>query len=394
MAMRKKVVINIPWPKVFLAFAVISTVTGSLFATKTLSSVEEKIAAAKEEARPATIQLTKITTPGCSQCFNLENALQTLKKQNVTMSEEKTVTFDSSEGQALVQQFGINRVPTYILKGEVRKKSLEGIMKANGEIKSDTFVFTKVAPIFIDPVTKKEKGWVTVTYLTDSSCPQCGDLTLGIEGYKRIGVKITDEHAFEWNSPQGQQVISQYHVTKVPTFLFSQDIDFYEGVKTIWQRLGSVEQDGTHIARTMLPPYRDLEKGHIVGLVDMIYLVDANCVECYKPQEVLRNILVQGYRVGIRSERTVDIMSVEGQALKNGYRISKLPTILISPEVDEYAQLKNVWNSVGSVETDGWYVFREMARMGAITYKDLNTNQVIQGGQSPSPSPLPTVRPS
>ena len=370
--------VNIPWPKVFLGIALVATIAGALFATKTLSELTKKIAGAKEAARPANIKITKITTPNCSDCFNLDEAISTFKKQNVSVGEEKTVAFDSSEGQFLIKQLGVQRVPTYIVAGEVTKKNLEGFIKSNGEIKNDTFVFTKVNPIFIATDTKKEMGKVAATVLTDSSCSQCLDPKLTIEAYKKAGVKITDEKEVAWNSAEGQQLISQYKVTKLPTFLLSSDIDLYDQVKANWTRIGTVESDKTYVARNLNLPYRDIEKGQIVGLVNLVYLNDSTCTDCYNAEQVQKPILTQGFGVGLLSERTVDVNSVEGQGLVAQYKVTKVPTILLSSEADQYVNLKNVWPSVGTVEQDGWYVFREVNRLGKVIYKDLASNQVIR----------------
>lgn len=382
--MRKKREINLPWPKIFLGMALVATIAGALFATKTLSSIDKKIAAAKEAARPATIELTKLTVSNCTDCFNLDTAVAAFKKQNVSVGEERSLLFDSEESQALIKELGIQRVPTYVVTGEVTKSNLGGFIKDNGEVKNGRFIFTKVTPIFIDPQTKKEVGNVTATVLTDPSCTQCIDPKLTVETYKKANVKITDQKEVTWNSREGQQLINKYKITKVPTFLLSSDIDFYDTVKANWKKIGTVEQDEhspsaskTYVARNLFLPYRDFEKGQIIGLVDLVYLGDLACADCYKPKDTQRNILTKGYGVALRSERTTDVSSGEGRSLVSQYKITKVPTILLSPEADQYIGLKNVWGNVGTVESDGWYVFREIAQLGSVVYKDLNTNQIV-----------------
>lgn len=376
--------VSLPWPKIFLGMALIATVAGALFATKSLSTINKNIAAAKEAQRPASVKVIKITASDCSDCFNLEDIVGIFKKQNVSIGEETVLSYDSSDAEALIKDLAIKRVPTYVVTGEVNKKSLEDFIKSNGEIKNDKFVFTKVPPVFIDPETKKEMGLVTVTLLTNHSCYQCLDLTLTVEVFKKAGIKIAGQKEIVWNSPAGQQIINQYKITKVPTFLLSSDIDLYDAVKTNWSQLGTIEQDKTYVARNLVLPYLDLEKGKIVGLVNLIYLTDSACPDCYKPKEVQKRILSQGYGVQLRFERTVDILSGEGQSLKRKYNITKIPTILLSLDVDQYANLKNVWKGVGTVESDGWYVFRELQQLGNVTYKDLSSNQIIRPAPAPS----------
>lgn len=382
--------LNLTWPKIILFITLLGTVIGALVSTKTLVAVNKNIAAAKEAARPANVKIVKISVPNCQDCFNIDAAVSDFKKQNVKVEDEKNINFDSSEASASIKQFAIKRVPTYIVSGEVTKNNLEGFIKNNGEIMDSNFVFTKVTPIFIDTENNQEIGKVTATILTDSSCTQCIDPRLTIDSFKKAGVKIIDTQEVVWNSFEGQRIINQYKITKLPTFILSPDIDFYDNVKLSWTKIGTVEQDKTYIARNLFLPYRDLERSKILGLVDLVYLTDSACGDCYKAEAVQKPILKQGYGVGIQSERTVDISSGEGQGLISKYNVTKVPTVLLSPEADQYVNLKNVWKNVGTVESDGWYVFREMQQLRGVVYKDLSTNQIV-GKAAVSPTPTSTV---
>lgn len=376
---------SVPWVKIFLLVAFLSSVVGALVSTKTLAQIDQKIAAAKEMARPANVKLTKMTVANCSDCFNVDEAVAIFKKQNVSVAEEKTLSFDSPEAQTLIGQLGIKRLPTYVVTGEVAKKNLAGFVKNNGEIKNATFVFTKVTPLFIDPESKKEVGKVSVMYLTDSSCSACINPKLTIDAYKKAGIKITEEKEVPWNSAKGQRLIRQYKIIKLPTFLLSSDISYYPSVSDNWTKIGTVESDNTYIARQLFPPYRDVAKGQIVGLVETVYLADSSCSDCYNPQQIHKNILTQGFGVKIRSERLIDVSTIAGRNLVNKYKITQVPTLLMSPEVSEYANVKSVWPQVGTTESDGWYVFRQVANLGNVVYKDLSNNQVIRPAQPQQP---------
>lgn len=378
--------LNIPWPKIILAVTLFATIAGALFSTKTLTDVNKNIAAAKEAARPANVKIIKITTPNCTDCFNVDNDIASFKKLNVKVEEEKTLVFDSPEANASIKQLTIKKVPTYFVTGEVTKNNLENFVKSNGEVKDNTFIFTKLSPVFIDTGTGQEMGRVTATLITDPSCSQCTDPKTVVENFKKAGVKVKEIKELVWNSINAKNIISQYKIAKVPTFIFSPEFDLYDTVKTSWPNFGTVENDKTYIARNLPLPYRDLSKGQIVGLVDLVYLTDSSCTDCYKAQDVQKPILTKGYGVALRSERAVDISSAEGKSLLAQYGITKIPTILISPEADQYANLKNVWKNVGTVGTDGWYVFTGFNQLGNVTYKDLTNNQIIKPAIQPSPS--------
>lgn len=378
---------GIYWPKVILGLSLLATVIGALVSTKILTDINKNVALAKEAARPANVKIVKITAPDCVNCFNVDNAISTFKKLNIKVEEEKTVTLGSPEADASIKQLAIKKVPTYIVTGDVAKNSLETFVKANGEIKENTFIFTNLSPIYVDPETKQEKGWVTATVITDPSCPQCIDTKAIVDGFKKGGVKIKDTKELAWNSLGGQKIINQYKITKVPMFILSPEFDLYDNLKSSWSNFGTVETDKTYVARNIPLPYRDLIKGQLAGFVDIIYLTDLTCADCYKAQDVQKPILTKGYGVAIKSERFVDVSSAEGRNLISKYAITKVPTILISPEVDQYANLKGVWKGVGTVGKDGWYIFTEMAQLGGVIYKDLTSNQVVRPASQPSPAP-------
>ena len=376
--------------KIFLIIALVGTLTGALFSTKTLAVINKNMAAAKEAARPANVKIVKITTPNCQDCFNVDGAVLDFKKLNVKVAEEKSYVFDSPEAKAKISQLGIKKLPTYLVTGEVIKQTIADFVKTNGEIKDNTFIFTKLSPVFIDTTTGQEMGRVTATLITDSSCSQCPDLKLVIDNFQKAGVKIKDLKELSFNSLDGRRLINQYKITKIPTFIFSPEFDLYDAIKAAWANFGTVEEDKTYnssgarisssayVARNIPLPYRDLAKGKIAGLVDLVYLTDSSCADCYKVQDVQRPILTQGYGVALRSEQTVDAASAEGKKLISRYTITKIPTILLSPEADQYSNIKDIWQSVGTVAADGWYVFTGLSQLGNITYKDLIENQVVK----------------
>lgn len=364
--------------KVILYVTLLASIVGALVSTRTIAAINKNIATAKEAARPANVKIIKITAPNCQDCFNIETAVADFKKLNVKVEEEKTLSFDSPQASDSINQFAIKKVPTYIVTGEVNKNNLEDYIKSNGEVKNDTYIYTKLTPVFIDTGTGQEIGKVTATLITDASCSQCIDLKTIIENFKKSGLKVKELKELTLSSIDAQKIINQYKITKIPAFIFSSEFDLYDNLKASWSNFGTVETDKTYVARNLPLPYRDLTKGQIIGLVNLVYLTDSSCADCYKVSDVQKPILTKGYGVAIRSERWVDIASIEGRSLLAQYSITKVPTILLSPDVDQYSNIKNIWKSVGTVASDGWYVFTGFDQLGKITYKDLQA--------SPSPT--------
>ena len=123
------------------------------------------------------------------------------------------------------------------------------------------------------------------------------------------------------------------------------------------------------------PPYFDVAKGSAVGLVDVKFLTDKSCSECYDPVVVHTSLLG---RLGVffNSTETFDADDEAGKALIKQYALTKIPTIVLSGDIALYEKLTSVWSQVGTVETDGSYVFRSTEVLG-VPYYDLEKEEVV-----------------
>ena len=155
----------------------------------------------------------------------------------------------------------------------------------------------------------------------------------------------------------------------------------YELIKTNWNSLGVISEDGSYILTTINPPYRDITTNEIKGLVELTYITDRSCSECYNVSEhklILTN--QRAFALAITKETSVDISTKEGKELINNYNITSVPTVLLSKEASAYPSLISVWRNVGSVEKDGILIFRNLDLMQG-KYKDLSKNEIIEPKQ-------------
>ena len=67
--------------------------------------------------------------------------------------------------------------------------------------------------------------------------------------------------------------------------------------------------------------------------------------------------------------------SDEGVALLGKYGIKKVPTMILSGDMDSYPALTGIWSQVGTVK-DGVYVFQNVEVL-QLPFKDLATGQVV-----------------
>ncbi|MBR9679162.1 MAG: hypothetical protein GON13_02755 [Nanoarchaeota archaeon] len=114
----------------------------------------------------------------------------------------------------------------------------------------------------------------------------------------------------------------------------------------------------------------------VISPVNIIRLTDVSCADC-SPLDIHNSVLGQvGVNIGVVEE--YDLNSAEGRALIDKYSITEVPVVLISPVlVSNYSQIfTDVYAQIGSVESDGWYVFRGNSIITGFIYRDLITGEI------------------
>jgi hypothetical protein len=173
----------------------------------------------------------------------------------------------------------------------------------------------------------------------------------------------------------GYSTVKKYDITQVPTVIVEFTGKNKPDISNFFNTgLGKVV-DGKFILGKILAPYYDLTDKKIKGLVNVVYLTDATCTNCYdvnKHEVALKNL-------GIDTEgaKAIDVASQEGKDLLAKYNITQVPTVLIMGEVNEYQVLAQAWTDVGIVASDGTYIFTNMNLMEGY-YRDLKTGKEIE----------------
>lgn len=337
----------------------------------------EKVMEANEVAKgfliPAELKVTKIIVADCEECFDIENVLESIKKQNVDVTEERTLYLNENEAKNLVNKYSIKKIPTLIISGEINKtEQLKSYFKNIGEVKDErSLIFIGQKPPYYDVSSAKVIGEVSVINIVDSLCKECVPLNQVTNALKQSGVAVTEEKTYEYDSKDSVELINKFNISRIPAILISNEVNYYNEIKEQIQELTN-EKNGYYALHATSPPYRDLSKNEVVGFVKIILLNDSSCKECYNVN-INKQILLR-LGVFVKEETAIDIADEEGQALIFKYGIEKVPALLLSPETENYPLFVQVWESVGSVEEDGWYVMRKPENLG--TYRNLKTNEV------------------
>jgi len=357
-------------PIIIIGSILLLIVIITLFQTNAVkNSFESKIAAAKEEARPANIELKIIKNPNCNDCFNIDEVVDSIKKKNVKIVTSAELS--AQNAQEIIQAYNIKRLPALIVLGETEKARLRDFEK-----RGDALVYTKVTPPYTDALSGEIKGRVSATLINPENCSSCSELRTVIDGFKSAGITMSSVTELNFGEEKARELVSSLSINKLPALILSDDIfDYGEEYASSIRQVGTEKGDKI-IIEALVPPFINVSTGETEGLISVVYLTDKSCPECYDAQGFHKRI-IQSLSTNPNQETTIDISSEEGAALLEKYSIKKVPTILISGDVTMYPSLVNAWQQVGTQEPDGTFVFRNIDLIGQV-YKDIESGKVVK----------------
>lgn len=255
-----------------VAVMLLAIVFGLIISSQTNSFLRNKIAEEKEAARPASIDIIVLQELSCKDCFNLSPLLNAVKKENVEVSSEKIIEMTSLEGMELINQYNITKVPTLVISGEIEKDAnLKALWPQLGEIQDGVFVLRQVGAPYVLASSGDVIGRVRLTMIMDKNCAECYDVAQHMIILRNFGIFTQDQKVLDISLSQGEELIDEYQIKLLPTFILSGDVEAYPLLKTIWPKVGTVEKDGTYVFREgvkQMGAYKDLITNEIVKAAD------------------------------------------------------------------------------------------------------------------------------
>lgn len=361
----------------------------------------KKEAEFKEAQKPVDFELTIIKDSNCKDCFNITTMLDAVVKQNVNFSNEKDLEASSAEAKDLITKYSIAKLPTFILTGDFEKRpALKTLITPAGQFKDNTFVFGQVGIPYIDASTGAVRGKLKLTLLTNSACKECYDITVLDNALtKQFKAFVEEKRTVDYQTAEGKKLVRTYGIKKIPNMVLDGDVKAYQGLENALEKVGSASSS-VYVFKQTGVPYTDIASGAIRGKAKLTIISDASCKECYDTANHLA--IVKQFGLSLEDDKkeniTVDAASADGQKLIKKYKITKVPMIILKGDMEPYSTLKSIWTSevkgknengeditytVGTIENDGAYVFRDGVRQMGI-YKDLATGKTIdpKGGQA------------
>ena len=335
----------------------------NVYYTLSINGIASSVAAQTEEdARPAEIEITVISDASCTDCSDPQTTVDTIKTANVNVDSQTDLDYSDASAQALIDKYNLQYIPAVIITGEIAKSgsTIMGGVKAD-----DALIFDTPNPVYLDLSTGEYRGRVQAKLIVNSDCTDCYDLstfltTLG----ELMSITSTTEELSD-----ASEDVEKYDLSEVPAIIFSGDLDLYPETLTKLEALGTYVGTDLVLTTKVNPPYWDIADNEAKGLVTVTYLTDDSCNDCYNVK--VHKTVLENYGVFIAEENTVDISSTQGQTLLSTYDITKVPTIIVSSDLQYYDGINKVWAQVGTIEDDGNYVFRNVSVVSA-NYTDLS----------------------
>ncbi|MBI4448439.1 hypothetical protein HY641_00235 [Candidatus Woesearchaeota archaeon] len=317
---------------------------------------------------PPMMELVVISDDSCVDCFNISPVVSQIKAMNVNLTKESVLQYGSDEARAQIEKYSVQSIPSVILLGAPETFSLSGFKRTK-----DALILSEVRPIYIDATTGQAKGRLEMTLINDPSCKGCFNIGIVAGQIKRL-TSVRQEITLSSASAQAKKLIAKYNITKLPALILSEDTSVYAAIASEWANVGTVESDGMYVLRELPPPYVDVATGQVVGRVSVTYLTDVSCKACYDVS-IHKAVLAQlGIAPAIESR--MDVASAQGKMLVAKYGIESVPTVILSRDAKAFDVMSSVWEQVGTIESDGSYVFRNLGAIGGVTYHNLSSGAV------------------
>jgi hypothetical protein len=300
----------------------------------------------------------------CADCVDLSTVSASFSDIGVEIDDHDVYAYDSSKGQEMIEKYGIEKVPTMIV---VSKKVSELGLEGAFDVKENYAVFDMNAP-YIELASGKLRGVVDMIEISPQ-CDECLSLMPLKAQFESMGVIVGSYEVVGAKSVRGSNLIEGLGLDFAPALLISKNLEEYGWIIS---SIGEALEDrgDYYLFKSAVPPYKDLKTGQVKGLVDITLVDDAGCEECFDVDELKQAFLAMG--VNLDNEKSLDISSSEGKKFARRYNITAVPTVVLSKEILDYPQMREVLGQVGTFdEDDQSFVFRSLEQVGEFVEVEL-----------------------
>lgn len=200
-----------------------------------------------ELTRGSNFDVIELINSNCADCYDVSSVSTALSQRGASIRSRSIINYETDEGKRLVEKYGITKVPSMIITGEINRTHMTNtLITSVGIAKSDAIILSFFAPYF-EVESGKTRGLVSITYITDNSCASCYNVTKHKEILQGYGVKVVNEKYVDISTSEGKNLAKQYNITYIPTIIANNELSYYDDIKNQWSGVGSISSDGSYI---------------------------------------------------------------------------------------------------------------------------------------------------
>ena len=169
-----------------------------------------------------------------------------------------------------------------------------------------------------------------------------------------------------YTSRLSQKYIETYGIRNLPAVVVSGDIA-NKNLMSAWKALSGEKRNGRIVIDNLLPHY-NIESDKVKGVISAVLIKDKTCKKCFDENKYINILGKFGMVVG--NTEVYDVASNKGRAFVRKYFITKIPTLILSPDAGDYPGFAASWADVGTIEKDGWFIFRKVQKLSK-EYKNI-----------------------
>lgn len=220
------------------------------------------------------------------------------------------------------------------------------------------------------PLPSTDQNQSVLFLISSNTCSNCSDASILVSQIQSTGAVFSAQNLVFETDSLAQQLVAQYNIQKLPVIVIVPTPADFERLNAAWQAVGTIESDQALVLREVPPPFFDVATRTVKGLVDVWKISKSDCADCTQAPGAL---VFGQIGIGIRNETDWMDTDPQAQAFISQYGISKLPAVILSEDIREYASFLQALEQGGSFETDGRWV----QRFPAPYYWDLNLNRKV-----------------
>lgn len=180
---------------------------------------------------------------------------------------------------------------------------------------------------------------IDLTIIKSNDCKHCYDPEVLLNEIETENIVIRSKKTLDYRSSESRSLIFKYGIEKVPAILIEGEIGKNIKIMEKLKDMGEII-DEIIVFKSPAMPYVDVRSEKVVGSVKVMLMSASSCAECYNYEKYIAELKILG--IPTFDREILDYGSAKGQSIVKEYSIERVPTFILTGDLDEYPALKKI----------------------------------------------------